>query len=303
MMSDRSITELIRLDCDGELDQGQARQLQRHLQEHPEDRKLVEAERRLRERVGIVMTAACPSAPADLAERIRQGLDTVKADVEAEPAGYTFAQWLQGPRRAHVYAVAASLVLVAGAVLVGIFGPQIDDQLIQAGAEQASEAAASVAGEHVATASDGGRLAASMIAYTTLGEAQRAMERYLDAAVTVFDLGDVGYEFVGAMECDVPHCERGCHFLYRRQDSMPGLVSLHIVPDRGQFDIGEGQSFNGELPLDSTLFPKNPDCPQDVVMFSDGKLVFLVVMCVSEDAMNVVRAMQGQLLHTDVDAP
>ena len=108
-MSDRSITELIRLDCDGELDQDQARQLQRHLQEHPEDRKLVEVERRLRERVGIVMTAACPSAPADLAERIRHRLETDEAEVEAEPAGFSFAQWLQGPRRANVYAVAASL--------------------------------------------------------------------------------------------------------------------------------------------------------------------------------------------------
>ncbi len=301
-MSDRSITELIRLDCDGELDQEQARQLQRHLQEHPEDRKLVESERRLRERVGIVITAACSSAPADLAERIRQGFDTVKADDETEPGGYSFARWLQGPRRANVYAVAASLVLVAGAVLFGILGPQIDDRPTRAG--QAIEAAASVAGEHVATTgSDGGRLAASMIAYTSLGEAQRMMDRHLEVAPTVFDLGDAGYEFVGAMECDVPHCERGCHFLYRRQDSRPGLVSLHIVPDYGQFDLGEGQPFEGELPLDSTLFPKNSGCPQDVIMFSDGRLVFLVVMCVSEDAMNVVRAMQGQLLHTDVDAP
>lgn len=302
-MSDRSITELIRLDCDGELDQEQAKRLKRHLKEHPEDRKLLEAERRLRDRVGIVMTAACPSAPADLAERIRQGLDTVKADVEAEPAGYSFAQWLQGPRRANVYAVAASLVLVAGAVLIGIFGPQIDDHATRAGAEQASEAAASVAGEHVAATSDGGRLAASMIAYASLGEAQRMMEGHLEVALTVFDLGDVGYEFVGAKKCDVPHCERGCHFLYRRQAGGPGLVSLHIVPDYGQFDLSEGQLFEGELPLDSTFFPKNPGCPQDVIMFSDGKLVFLVVTCISEDAMNVVGAMQGQLLPTDVDAP
>ena len=302
-MSDRSITELIRLDCDGELDREQARQLQRHLQEHPEDRKLVESERRLRERVGIVMTAACSSAPADLAEQIRQGFDTVKADDETEPGGYWFAQWLQGPRRANVYAVAASLVLVAGAVLVGIFGPQIDDQLTQAGAGQAVEAAASVAGEHVDAASDGGRRAASMIAYRSLGEAQPVMERHLEVALTVFDLGNVGYEFVEARKCNVPHCERGCHFLYRRQGSMPGLVTLHIVPDYGQFDLSEGQPFEGQLPLDSTLFPKSSGCPQDVIMFSDGKLVFLVVMCVSADAMIVVRAMQGQLLHTDVDAP
>ncbi len=295
-MSDRSISELIRLDCDGELDQAQARQLQRHLQAHPEDRRLVESERRLRERVGIVMTAACPSAPADLAERIQNRLETDKADVEAEPAGFSFGQWLQGPRRANVYAVAASLVVVAGAVLVGILGTPIDDQPTRAG--QAVEAAASVAGEHVATASEG-----AMIAYSSLGEAQRLMEGHLEAALTVFDLGDAGYEFVGAMKCDVPHCERGCHFLYRRQGRRPGLVSLHIVPDYGQFDLSEGRPFKGELPLDSRLFPKNSGCPQDVIMFSAGKLVFLVVMCVSEDAMDVVWAMQGQLRRTDVDAP
>ncbi len=300
-MSDRSITELIRLDCDGELDQEQARQLQRHLQAHPEDRKLLESERRLRERVGIVMTAACQSAPADLAERVRHRLET--AEAEAEPAGYSFARWLQGPRRANVYAVAASLVLVAGAVLFGILGPQIDDHPTRAAAKQASEAAASIAEEHVVTASDGGQLPASMIAYTSPTEAQRLMERHLNVALAVFDLEDVGYEFVGAMECNVPHCERGCHLLYRRQDNLPGLVSLHIVPDYRQFDLSEGQPFRGELPLDSRLFPKNPGCPQDVIMFSDGELVFLVVMCVSQDTMNVLHAMQGQLLHTDVDAP
>ena len=185
-MSDRSIAELIRLDCDGELDQAQAEQLQRHLEAHPEDRTLVESERRLRERVGVVMTAACPSAPADLAERIRHRLETDEADVEAEPAGFSFAQWLQGPRRANVYAVAASLVVVAGAVLIGILGTPIDDQPTRAG--QAVEAAASVAGEHVATtASDG-----AMITYSSLGEAQRLMEDHLDAALTVFDLGDAG---------------------------------------------------------------------------------------------------------------
>ena len=296
-MSDRSISELIRLDCDGELDQAQAEQLQRHLEAHPEDRKRVEAERRLRERVGIVMTAACPSAPADLAERIQHRLETDKAEVEAEPAGFSFARWLQGPRRANVFAVAASLFVVAGAVLVGILGTPIDDQPTRVG--QAVEAAASVAGEHVATTGSDG----AMITYSSLGEAQRLIEDHLDAALTVFELGDAGYEFVGAMECDVPHCERGCHFLYRRVGGVPGLVSLHIVPDRGQFDLSEGQPVKGELPLDSTLFPKTSGCPQDVIMFSDGKLVFLVVMCVSEDVMDVVWAMQGQLRHTNGDAP
>ncbi len=296
-MSDRSIPELIRLDCDGELDQEQAGQLQRHLQAHPEDRKLVESERRLREQVGKVMTATCPSAPADLEQRIRHRLGTDEADVEAEPAGFSIAQWLQGPRRANVYAVAASLVVVAGAVLIGILGTPIDHQPTRVG--QAVDAAAAVAGEHVATTGSDG----AMITYSSLGEAQRLMERHLDAALTVFDLGDAGYEFVGAKECGVPHCERGCHFLYRRVGGVPGLVSLHIVPDQGQFDLSEGQPFEGRLPLDSTLFPKNSGCPQDVIMFSDGKLVFLVVMCVSEDAMNVVWTMQVQLQHTDVDAP
>ena len=296
-MSDRSISELIRLDCDGELDPAQAEQLQRHLEAHPEDRTLVESERRLRERVGVVMTAACPSAPADLAERIQHRLETDKADVEAEPAGFSFGRWLQGPRRANVFAVAASLFVVAGAVLIGILGTPIDNQPTRVG--QAVEAAASVAGEHVATtASDG-----AMITYSSLAEAQRLMEDHLDAALTVFDLGDAGYEFVGAKECGVPHCERGCHFLYRRQDRRPGLVSLHIVPDYGQFDLSEGRPFEGKLPLDSTLFPKDSGCVQDVIMFSDGKLVFLVVMCVSEDAMNVVWTMQGQLRRTGVDAP
>lgn len=296
-MNDGSMINLIRLYCDGELDQEQVRQVEQHLQEHPEDRKLLESERLLRERIGAVMKDACSSAPADLSQQIRERLD------DAEPAGYSFAHWFRDPRRANVFAVAASLFLVAGAVLFGIFGPPIDRQLgMQVAPEQAIEAAASVAYEHVAATTNREPIS-RMIAYDSRTEAKLALEQYLKTSLRVFDLQAAGYDFVGAKKCKVPHCERSCHFLYRRKGGGPGMVSLHVVPDLGQFELGEGESLNGELPWASARFPRNPDCPQDVIMFSDGKLAYLVVACIRDDAEKVVRVMQEELIEAGWDSP
>ena len=293
-MNDTSMIKLIRLYCDGELDQEQIERVEQHLQEHPEDRKLLESERLLRERVGAVMKDACQSAPADLSQQIRQRLNA------AEPAGYSLAHWFQEPRRANVFAVAASLFLVAGAVLFGILGPRLDDQVTPpAGPGQAIEAAASVAGEHVAAAVNRD-LFAEMIGR---GETKLALEQYLKTSLTVFDLEDSGYDFVAAMRCQVPHCERSCHFLYLRKGGKPGMVSLHVVPDLRQFDLGEGELLSDDLPWASARFPRNLDCPQDVVIFSDGKLAYLVVACISDDIENVVRAMQEELIEAGWESP
>ena len=81
------------------------------------------------------------------------------------------------------------------------------------------------------------------------------------------------------------------------------MVSLHVVPDLGQFDLSEGELLNDELPWASARFPKNSDCPQDVVMFSDGKLAYLVVACIAEDAEKVIRAMQEELEEAAWDSP
>ena len=289
--------KLIRLYCDGELDQAQIEQVEQHLQEHPEDRTLLESERLLRQRVAAVMKDACSSAPAVLSQQIRQ------RQKAAEPAGYSFAHWFRDPRRANVFAVAASLFLVVGAVLFGIFGPSIDRQPGRRVApEQAIEAAASVAGEHVAVITSPEPIS-RMIRYDSPVEAKLALEQYFKTSLTVFDLREAGYDFVGAKKCSVPSCERGCHFLYRRTGGRPGMVSLHVVPDLGQFDLGEGERLNGELSWASARFPRNLDCPQDVVMFSDGKLVYLVVACISDDTEKVLRAMQDELLEAGLDSP
>lgn len=296
-MNDTSMINLIRLYCDGELDQEQVKRVEQHLQEHPEDRKLLESERLLRERVGAAMKDACSSAPPNLSQQIQERLDA------AEPAGFLLAHWFREPQRANVFAVAASLFLVAGAVLFGILGPRLDEQMNrQVGPEQAIEAAVSVAAEHVAATTTRGQFA-QMIAHDNRSDAKLAMEAYLKTSLTVFDLQDAGYDFVGAMKCAVPHCERSCHFLYLRKGGKPGMVSLHVVPDVGQFDLGEGELLNGELSWASARFPRNLDCPQDVVMFSDGKLLYLVVACISGDIEKVVSTMQEELIEAGWESP
>jgi anti-sigma factor RsiW len=295
-MSEPLTARTIRLYCDGELPDEQARQFEQRLGQDPSLRSLVESERRLKEHVGRVMAADGSLVPADLAGRVREPgvgeTPPTAAHIEVEPATASRAWW-SGPHRANLFAVAACLVLVAGAVLFGILGPSIDSLRMRSVTDVAADAAAAVAGEHVVTTTDLETIAAGM-PYHTADAANRGLAQFLGAPGRIFDLRDLGYEFVAGTTCDIPHCDRGSHLIYYKSEGTHGLVTLHIVPDRGQIALGDNP-FPTPLPLSTDVVPEGSGCQKDVLVWSYGGHSYLLVVCVDNDVHRVAQRMQETL--------
>jgi hypothetical protein len=295
-MTDRMKAQSIRMFADAELAPEEAAEIRRSLEADERQQRWVEFEQRLRQRVGSVMQEQSPAVPADLAARVRAALaeaDAPGPDVATEGPRLRFAAWFAGPRRANVFAVAASLALVAGAVLWGIFGPQIDTGPQTAGLMP--KVASHVAEEHSQTATDPAMRAAA----TPYGSRASARERLSDhlqnRRVQVPELSAVGYELIGGGPCRLPGRDLACHLLYKRTADAsamhgPALVSLHVVidPERG---AGRADDFT-DMPLGGARIEKQAGCPNDVFMWSDGSFVYFLVCCDSGDLLNVAREMQ-----------
>ena len=160
IMSKAVTTRKIREYCDGELTPQEAASVAEKLAQDAELGAFAEFERRLQEQVSAVLkTDSAP--PSDLADRVRQALaaeaETPGWDAET-PAIQTARRFprlkWRAPVQANAFAVAATMVLVVGAVLFGIFGQSIDSWR-GSRVDIALDVAGAVAGEHVAAVKSG----------------------------------------------------------------------------------------------------------------------------------------------------
>jgi anti-sigma factor RsiW len=286
-MSEQATAKTIRLLLDGELPDAEAREAEQKVQADPRLARGVEFERNLRRRVRAVLQGE--PVPPELADRVRKAM---AGDAEPMPATAR-RSWWRSPNRANVFAVAASLGLVLGAVLFGILGPQIDTLRAPVAPGVVVEAARAAAGEHVMVATGGGTGPALPI--HAPDEIERALAPYLDPASRIIDLSDLGYEIMAGTPCALPNCEQGCHLFYRKTGGQPGLVSLHVVPDRGQCDSLR-DAFGGELPLHTGVVPQGRGCQKDVLVWSYRGRTYMLVVCIPRDVEVVVQRMQERLV-------
>jgi len=265
-MSEQYDPNLIRTYVDGELDGAEAAELEKGLESDRRLQAQVRFEHLLRKRVGSVMRESAGAAPEGLADHIRAAL--AKAPTESEPdreivvgrvdhAGATLRRgdrrsW-SGPTTTNPLALAAALVLVAGVVLIGIFGRQISP----GGGDLAVQTARFVEGVHIKCA-ESPEVLAKVTPWHVPAEAERQLMLLLDSGqVTVFDLGSLGYQFIGAGECHVPGSTVSGHFFHERpatEERPQAMVSLYVVPDQGQYeglieDLRPGEWF--ELPAEA----------------------------------------------------
>lgn len=258
-------------------------------------------ERNLREHVGRVMKRV-PAAPAELLDRIRSAIRADAAGETGEPIGRIDGAGpapatIQTRRRpfvkANIFAVAASLLLVASAVLFGIFGRPIDGwfETSVAGAADISEF---VTSEHDRCVRNP-QVLEDKIDFTDPDEAQAALSAKLDLQdklITLFDLQSDGldYEFVGGGTCGVVHCEDSAHLIYRRKDPDrgPAMASVFIGHN---FD----QSFVRTEPGNWHEMELTNRCTHKVFYSTDGSLVYMLVCCDSTDMEQLARAIGEQL--------
>ena len=289
IMSKAPTTRKIREYCDGELTGQEAASVARKLGEDRELEAFADFERRLRQQVSEVLkTDSAP--PSDLADRIRETLAAQDDSPGWEAETPAAAPQTAGRLHANAYAVAASLVLVVGAVLFGIFGQSIDSWR-GSGVDIAVEVAGAVAGEHVAAVS--GPMRAPR--YDTPDLATEGLAQYLGTAGCVYDLTDIGYTFIGGDTCDVPHCERGCHLVYKRTGGQPGIITLHVLPEPRDLRL-RGTAGLQKFPIITDVIGPNQNCPMDVLVWSYGNRCYLLSVCVSQHAEQIAVRMQEALL-------
>lgn len=255
-MPDELNSNLLRAYADGELSAEEAQQVEAMLAREPKWQQALEVDHRLSRRIDAVMGRDSAVAPPELRHRITADLrreSAVDASApaptrpararSAEPAnigwlGALFTRFNQ-PQSVSFGAIAAVIVLVSMVVLYGIFGLPIDHR-----AETPlqpnillSEAAAHVSQEHDRCAGDESVLMNKMVAMTRADAAHRLQSHLGVDSVTIFDLSDLGYQFVGVGPCNMPGAAPSAHLVYRR--SVPGepksMMSIFVTPNLGQF--------------------------------------------------------------------
>ncbi len=299
-MPERPTARDIRQYADGELPPQDISRVERAVEADPRLREAVAFEGQLRSRVKSLMEAS-PRPPPELAAAISRRL----AEAEA-PAGSASAptplipwltSWVRGPRRARPLAVAATLAIVAGAVLLGIFGRPID-KVRQHSIDLVDDGAPFVADEH-------GRCAGSPDARSTKAtfrdarQAQERLETWVGGPVPVesilWNLDRMGWEFLGAGYCEVPVSDRSGHLMLTRRDSPAGppMLSVFVVPDRGRYTIRTPQ---GARPLPMHHWVRvdaGHPITREVSIYSDGYVVYILVACYPAALDDAERALES----------
>lgn len=290
--------------ADGELPPDEAAAVERLLEADEAQRERVEFEQTLRRRVGKVIEAQAAAAPAGLAEQVRSALAVADdsapegevADqdeaLEADSGGFGVS-WLAGPRRANIFAVAASLMVVAGAVLWGIFGRTIDSH---PGPVDLTSPARFVADEHIRCA-DSSQVRANKAKFRTPAEVEAKLSRWLGAPLNARPMTDglakLGWGFTGGGYCGVPVAERSGHLIFTRDlpDVGPIMLSIFVIPDDG-YSVREGDRTVSLRPGRWYPLPSDRKVKREVWIMSDGELIYLMAACVGSELPGAARALQ-----------
>lgn len=278
-MPDTPDASLIRRYLDGESTAEESR-LVEAAAEHPAVARLLANERLLRARLHQVLSADADQAtPEHLRASVLAGLrEDVPVLVEAGVSGEYGAtaeepfSIFTNPTRMNYFAVAAVLVIILGAVLVGVFGRPLFSSSVPeftaiADVEQF------IANEHMRCTGDP-EVRRGKVKFTDLASAHAGLSKYFGQDVPVPDLSAFGFTFVGAGTCGVPPRRvRSGHLMY--MDANNRMVSVFIEPDQKQFPLVPGRSHSGA--------GVGVEGASEIWTNGEGQLVFMLVVCRAEE--------------------
>lgn len=313
--------QLIRRYVDDDLPVAEREAFEQRIAEQPELKQAIDAERSLRQHVAKILEQPPQPMPADLQQRVAAALagaavmetesesrtDAATISREATPVedqehDGIVARLFTGPTRANGWMVAATLLIVSAAVLVGIFGPSINEVAPPLEPQTASQEIAAFANsEHMECATDPEHLYQHVSATDELIAAEQ-LQKTISPEVIVFDLSAAGYEFVGAGLCRVPHSDRAAHMFYRKSTSKGshGMVTIHVLPDSGQCGackqkrrLGQpGTAGHRWFTLRRVSASRSP---LPVFGTVDSELLYIMVCCNDRDDVIVRQTMDDQL--------
>jgi hypothetical protein len=280
------LTSLFQRAADDELSPEEHDRLRQACADDPAADARIEFERALRRRVGAVMEPV--DVPPEVEGRVRRILAGESLG-RIRPRAVT--------RRANLFAVAATLAIVAGAILFGIFGPQIDRiRGRYSGEDLVAEAAVFASREHGRCAGSNEALRDKTV-YADPDGARRFLEEHLGHTPPIFDLERLGFVFAGAGPCAMPAAERSGHLIYVREgEPGPALLSIFVLTDRGRFDDGAGGRMSP-----GAWYPSEggPQCRHTVLRSSDGESVYFLVCCDDRVLESLSGAVSEQLHASD----
>ncbi|MGI9014658.1 MAG: anti-sigma factor family protein [Phycisphaerales bacterium] len=278
--------ELLRQFVDGELSAEDHAAFEKEVRADPELAARVQFEERLRDRVAERFVHDAPAAPAGLVAAVRDllerdGVDEVDGSraIVSALRGDLQPSRLKGKSkkaarersslRISPMAVAACLLIVAGAVVIGIWGkpllsPRVHPQLVINLQKMAESAGRADERHHNCSHEATGRPRED-----GSSTAMRDFARQQGIDIVSFDLAPSQLTLIEEGPCKLGDGEAAWHAIY--STSGGERLSMFIMADRSQFGRLEvarifDESDFGNLPNDAI-----------VTLFSDGDLAFIVV--------------------------
>ncbi|MFO0873575.1 MAG: hypothetical protein U0575_06340 [Phycisphaerales bacterium] len=226
---------------DGELSPAEMAAFEARLMGDADATARVEAALTAREHLrGALRRVMDAPAPVGLRARVADALGQYASRPPIAPSFERTAprSFWEGPRRANWLAVAASLLLVCGAVLFGMFGPRVAERTGRGGDTPVTEVAATLASESEYSNTHA-TCSAQDQPWRSPDEAERNLASLLRRPVTIPNLESAGFNFCCGGPCCVPGaCDRGGQLLYcRPSEGGDGCrwLSIFVAPVETQY--------------------------------------------------------------------
>lgn len=293
-MIDQQTIQQIRQYLDGELSPAEAARVRDLLENNAQLQKHAQSETRLKQEIARVMTDNSIATPVGLEAAIRESFQTDSANVAGVIETMPEAILEIRPARANIYAIAATLLIVAGAILFGIFGRPIDDMPGAPIVDVIADSAVFMSGEHTRCASSDESLEKKLI-YRDATLATESLAAHLGVeSLPSFDLSSLGYEFIGGGPCRVPTASVSGHLMFRGsqpKDGMIPMVSIFLVPNEGQFDQLIPGTYEGEW-FDCSV---GTSCSRTVLSTVSGGVAYFICCCNDGDLGKIADLVSQQL--------
>jgi anti-sigma factor RsiW len=298
-------TQLLRAAADAQLSAAEEHELAAHLAAHPEDRAVIDFERKLR--TGVARAWEPAAAPADLRERIAQSIARQPAPSlvtqESEPVGRPFRlPWRSLNDRTtpdtphsetdapdHRFRLKPTWPLLTALAAAAVLAFGLFLALPRASFDWPADRPVLVSflvNHHNECEVHADRVAAEFN-IRRADEAPEAFSRLLGTRAELGDLDRAGLIFLGGRKCAVPGGGQSVHVLLAAKHAPDSIASLFIQRDTGALPIEDGRMYTvlaPELaaePAAPTARPHSAPsaaapAPEILVWRRDGLLYFLV---------------------------
>lgn len=275
-----SRTSLLRAAADGEMGVSESIEFEMHLAAHPQDGRVIEFERLLRDAVAkSVGTGVAPDSLRARVASLRHSART-PANERADRLSFsaTSVGWRQRTRPAGLWlAMAASLSLVVGAGYVVL--TQIDQpaESVATIPQQFRTSLVSFVGAQHEECEVHVDQVGKRFKTTSLDNVPREFASVLGTMPDIGHIGDGDFKLLGAGPCAVPGRGKSVRMVLelRKSDGQsgdpPAIVSVHIQQDTGELALELGRTYRL---LDRSV--GNDRFPEIFVWRREGFVYFLI---------------------------